>query len=313
MHRSLFVLPFVFVLLACGGGATTSSTTPVSTSDARGQRPRSTARIITHADAESFVARYDLRGGEAITVGIAMDMGLAMQIGPQAIPRVRMPRMNYAIRFEPVTRDAAGNFQIAFETTSIELEGAGDLPPAAIDEIRRSLEPLRGFRGRYTITARGELLAFEADLPDDLPDAVRSQLEQFQNSLEDMVLVWPLEPIGVGSVVEVEKPIRLNGIVTRQRTRYRVLSIEGTRLEIETVVQTSAEPQDMPSPPTAPDTRIELRSLVGRGSGRAAIDLRSLGSTSRAHAEVTLEARIIPPTGDAVDMATTIDLDLEVH
>jgi len=243
-------------------------------------------------------------------IRLQMDMGLAMAVGAQTVPRMALPRMRYEITFRPVRVEASGDFLLEFETTDVAIVGSGDLPPDAVDELRTSLAALRGLGGRYVISPRGELRSLDLDVPESLPESVRSQLDQFRSTLDDLVLVWPEDPIGVGTVFEVEKTIQTSAIATRQRTRYRVTAIRGNHVELETNVESEAEPQDLPSPPSAPDTRIRLRSMIGRGTGHTEIDLSALGSTGSAHAELTMEASITPAQGEPTSMTTTIDLDI---
>jgi len=138
-------------------------------------------------------------------------------------------------------------------------------------EAERGVEALRGMRGRFDIDARGIVL--DADVPwaqgqQRIHPRVATTIGNVRSAIATIPL--PLEPVGIGAVWEVRRPLRIWSARVTQVTRYELTDRVGDRFRVTVTVQQTAAPQvaDL-----NPELEMHVRSYEMHARGHALADL----------------------------------------
>lgn len=149
------------------------------------------------------------------------------------------------------------------------------LPEGATDrqaqEAEQGVEALRGMRGRFDIDTQGIVL--DADVPwaqgqQRIHPRVAITIGNVRSAIATIPL--PLEPVGIGAVWEVRRPLRIWSARVTQVTRYELTDRVGDRFRVTVTVQQTATPQvaDL-----NPQLEMHVRSYEMHARGHALADL----------------------------------------
>ncbi|NND28319.1 MAG: hypothetical protein HKN97_07020 [Myxococcales bacterium] len=138
-------------------------------------------------------------------------------------------------------------------------------------EAEQGVEALRGMRGRFDINAQGIVL--DADVPwaqgqQRIHPRVAITIGNVRSAIATIPL--PLEPVGIGAVWEVRRPLRIWSARVTQVTRYELTDRVGDRFRVTVMVQQTATPQvaDL-----NPQLEMHVRSYEMHARGHALADL----------------------------------------
>ena len=138
-------------------------------------------------------------------------------------------------------------------------------------EAEQGVEALRGMRGRFDINAQG--IVVDADVPwaqgqQRIHPRVAITIGNVRSAIATIPL--PLEPVGIGAVWEVRRPLRIWSARVTQVTRYELTDRVGDRFRVTVTVQQTATPQvaDL-----NPQLEMHVRSYEMHARGHALADL----------------------------------------
>lgn len=138
-------------------------------------------------------------------------------------------------------------------------------------EVEQGVEALRGMRGRFDINAQG--IVVDADVPwaqgqERIHPRVAITIGNVRSAIATIPL--PLEPVGIGAVWEVRRPLRIWSARVTQVTRYELTDRVDGRFRVTITVQQTAAPQvaDL-----NPKLEMHVRSYEMHARGHALADL----------------------------------------
>ncbi|MBT8464233.1 MAG: hypothetical protein KJO57_06070 [Deltaproteobacteria bacterium] len=138
-------------------------------------------------------------------------------------------------------------------------------------EVEQGVEALRGMRGRFDINTQG--IVVDADVPwaqgqERIHPRVAITIGNVRSAIATIPL--PLEPVGIGAVWEVRRPLRIWSARVTQVTRYELTDRVGDRFRVTVTVKQRATPQvaDL-----NPQLEMHVRSYEMRARGHALADL----------------------------------------
>ena len=138
-------------------------------------------------------------------------------------------------------------------------------------EVEQGVEALRGMRGRFDINPQG--IVVDADVPwaqgqERIHPRVAITIGNVRSAIATIPL--PLEPVGIGAVWEVRRPLRIWSARVSQVTRYELTDRVGSRFRVTVTVQQTAAPQiaDL-----NPKLEMHVRSYEMHARGHALADL----------------------------------------
>lgn len=140
-----------------------------------------------------------------------------------------------------------------------------------IDETEESVRALRELRGRFDVDRQG--IVVDSDVPwEEGQQRIHPRMTIMIGNLRSAVATIPLprEPVGIGSVWEVRRPLRIWSARVTQVTRYQLTDRVGDRFRVTITVEQTAAPQiaDL-----NPKLEMHVRSFEMHAHGHALADL----------------------------------------
>ncbi|MEO1009404.1 MAG: hypothetical protein AAFX79_12645 [Planctomycetota bacterium] len=223
-----------------------------------------------------------------------VDMGFDQAGGPH-------PTLEYILAIEPVAVSEDG----ADIRATIAYAGVRD---------RKGVEPaLRNAMGEQLAAFRGAALAFAMSTTGQITDARMEgwgsspqQLPglevQLAEALQAAFPMLPADPIGAGGAWTVVQPRGAKGIAMQSDTHHRLVStLDDGRLQIESAIEFSAEPQELDIDGMPPGARASLDSVSGAGAGQTFVALGSLAAEATMTQSTTISIKILDG-GQQMDM-----------
>jgi hypothetical protein len=140
-----------------------------------------------------------------------------------------------------------------------------------MEEVEQGVQALQGMRGRFDLNAQG--IVVDADVPwaqgqERIHPRVAIMIGNVRSAIATIPL--PKEPVGIGAVWEVRRPLRIWSARVTQVTRYELTDRVGGRFRVAITVHQTAAPQvaDL-----NPKLEMHVRSYEMHAQGHALADL----------------------------------------
>lgn len=140
-----------------------------------------------------------------------------------------------------------------------------------IDEAQQGVRALHGMRGRFDLNRQG--IVVDSDVPwsqgqERIHPRVAITIGNVRSAIATIPL--PAEPIGIGAVWEVRRPLRIWSARVAQVTRYKLVDRQGDSFRVAITVQQTAAPQ---TADLNPKLEMHVRGYELRATGQALADL----------------------------------------
>jgi len=140
-----------------------------------------------------------------------------------------------------------------------------------MDEAQQGVQALRGMRGRFDLNRQG--IVVDSDVPwaqgqERIHPRVAITIGNVRSAVATIPL--PREPVGVGGVWEVRRPLRIWSARVTQVTRYELKDLDGDRFRVAISVHQKAQPQ---TADLNPKLEMHVRGYELRATGHALGDL----------------------------------------
>ena len=141
-----------------------------------------------------------------------------------------------------------------------------------MDEAQQGVRALKGTRGRFDLNREG--IVVDADVPwTQSQERVHPRVAITIGNIRSAIATIPLptEPVGVGAVWEVRRPLRIWSARVTQVTRYELVDRDGDLFRVAISVHQQAAPQiaDL-----NPKLEMHVRGYELHARGQALADLR---------------------------------------
>jgi hypothetical protein len=208
--------------------------------------------------------RFQPEVGSLGKVRMTMTMDLTQDIAGNAMPKVAIPPilMDMAVDVLDVAEDGTVHF-----TADLVEVGLGD-DPNTPDMMRELLmaqfDKMVGLRTESVITDTGRTVSSAVTFPEGMPEELRGQMDQMNQSLAQLAQPVPDEPVGVGARWETLSRMD-NTLVIGQRTLYELVSRDGDLAVIQAVVTQSPIEDDV----DLGGTPATITAFDSEGQGRS--------------------------------------------
>lgn len=214
--------------------------------------------------------RYDLAAIQPQSLHMDMDMsvgmGFAGQMFNQAMPTIRSTMSTGA---SEVNDD--GNLRLPFRVESMEvMTTGGNADPMIVAAMEQALADFGAFGGTLVMDDRGNMISSEFDLSEMSPQ-LRQQFESTLQTVQQSVVPFPEEPVGVGAQWTVGMDISMQGMALNQSATYEVVERTDSTVRIASTISQSANAQTLQLPDLPAGSSAELLSHSGTGSGSMTI------------------------------------------
>jgi hypothetical protein len=116
--------------------------------------------------------------------------------------------------------------------------------PRQIEEAQQGVRALHGMRGRFDLNRQG--IVVDSDVPwTEGQERIHPRVTITIGNVRSAIATIPLprEPIGIGAVWEVRRPLRIWSARVAQVTTYELEELDGDRFRVAISVHQKAEPQ----------------------------------------------------------------------
>ncbi|PKN56877.1 MAG: hypothetical protein CVU56_13920 [Deltaproteobacteria bacterium HGW-Deltaproteobacteria-14] len=247
---------------------------------------------------------------------IAMRMAVAMTLDGQAVPGRAMPRarLGLGVKIDAVAADGAATWSVVITEAAVDDAAGGAAAPdgetsfAGARGLQEGLAAVKGLTAAGRVSDRGvtTLAGFAGGQAEG---EMATLLEGFRESLVQLAVPLPEEPVGAGARWQVEQVVAQSGMRIRQTTVFDVVSIEGSRVVARVTLVQAAEPGADTGEALPPGARLE--GFSGSGTGETTLDLgRILPVSSTAQVKTTVKMTVPAPDGGGRAMEMTMDIGL---
>jgi hypothetical protein len=140
-----------------------------------------------------------------------------------------------------------------------------------MEEAQQGVQALRGMRGRFDLNRQG--IVVDSDVPwAQGQERIHPRVTITIGNVRSAVATIPLpnEPVGIGAVWEVRRPLRIWSARVTQVTRYELTDRQGDRFRVAITVEQTAPPQ---TADLNPKLEMHVRSYELHARGHALGDL----------------------------------------
>lgn len=294
LHRAL--LPCVSALLlaalgslaACGKGDGPAAPAGAGPTDV----PVSGIRLLDAGRGEKAPLRFRYAKGtkQVMVLEATTSFGPSMPLPPMTTT------MEFALEVTEVEPD--GTATVESSTGGMTMSGGpGATPPAGLAKMRT--------RARMRMSARGEVLSHEVttDAADVAPD-VRAMLTSMQANLKETLgqigVVWPEEPLGPGARWVVRRKLKTGMADADVNVETTLVARDGDRVTLSSQMKVAMDEQDVEVPGSG--RKVHLKGLTGHGTLAQTATLTSPASTL--DLTLTLAMEMAVPGGKAGEPPT---------
>jgi hypothetical protein len=140
-----------------------------------------------------------------------------------------------------------------------------------MDEAQQGVQALRGMRGRFDLNRQG--IVVDSDVPwsqgqERIHPRVAITIGNVRSAIATIPL--PLEPVGIGAVWEVRRPLRIWSAYVTQVARYELKDRQGDRFRVAITIHQTAAPQ---TADLNPRLEMHVRGYELHATGHALADL----------------------------------------
>lgn len=233
---------------------------------------KSTMTMVDPGAEPRFTLRYAIPAGATQALDMVMDMDMAMEgAGMGGLGDIKMPRMVMRSDVEVTKVHGDGAMDLSMTTTDVRVEDRPGAMAGLAGAMESELAGMNGMRMTMTLTPNGRSKHMKLDEKSVSP-AVREQMKQTEQMLDQMTALLPDEPVGVGARWRVEQTIRQQGMRINFAYTYEVQEVSETGALITADVEMSAPEQTIEQN----GMKVKLSSLTGGGRFTNRLDFDKL-------------------------------------
>ncbi len=246
---------------------------------AAGQQPRA-------------LLRYDIAPGTQVR-GVLDIVSKTQVVGEVDGSLSPLPSVRVLVQVGP-SQSIEGGTRYILRIVDAKILESGASSASDAEAIESELAGLRNMRGRFDIDDRG--LVVDSEVPwsraqENVPPRVLIMLGNVRSAVT--VIPLPVEPVGVGAVWEVKRPLQIWSTRMTQVTRYTLQEAQGNLFKLEFTITQTAAPQ---SAALNPKEELRLRSYEMKLEGELTLDLsKPMTPEVEAAAESTADFVLVTP------------------
>ena len=231
--------------------------------------------------------QLDQMGPQSMVMDMRSTMTMNMGFGSmtQAMPTIRT-----IMRISEVTPLAAGNARIAFALDSMEALPSQEVEPMVMNAIQAGLGQVGQMSGWIDVDSRGAYIDGNFELSGADP-SLAELLSSMEDSMNQMTIPFPEEPVGQGARWTVDMAIDSGGMSLSQTATYELRSRNDEQVELAVSMTQAAGAQTIEQPGMP---SVELTQYSGSGQGTTTVRF----------------AEVVPTAEISIDVSTTTAMDM---
>jgi hypothetical protein len=257
--------------------------------------------------------RLKPRPGSKQEANLVWQIQTRSKVGDREIPII-LPMLQSS--FSTLVRDVAPNGNISYQVVYNNVQTAKTGAPAdenVTQMIERELSMLAGMSGEFIVSERGEPQSISLTLPENMSPLQRSLFDQLSQSMTQLAVPLPDQPVGVGAEWRQTVPLMINGAKIEQVATYKLVSLKAQVATIAVQMSQMTANQKIDSGVRNVGD-LELQSFVANGKGQIVWSLEQL-MPQQSQLSLTAKMRMQPPSTNGaakvtVETETTSDVTM---
>ena len=309
-YRSKYLAERVATLSAPPSPPAESDTT--ATKPASGATSTAQVKLLEAGAEPRQVLRLHPKPDDKQTLGLTMKMEVDTKIGEMQAPAAKLPAMT--LTMEVTVKTLAANGDIAYESVMSDASVAEDpdVMPVVAEAMKSSLSTVKGMSSAGAMSNRGLTKQANIKMPAGGNPQTQQTIDQLKDSFSQVSLPLPEEAVGLGGKWEAKTSVKSQGMAINQTVTYELVSIEGERITVKSKMAQTAPNQKVESP-MMPALKLDLKKMVGTGTGELTLDLAHLlpaQGTLESHSELSME---MDAGGQKQPLNTKINLKMHLE
>jgi hypothetical protein len=293
-------------MIVLGAGAVAQpATQPAAQPDAQpAAKPEPKIEVTSRGGEDRTALRYAPAVGSAFVANMRMKSKVTQSFQGQQMP-MDIPAMIFVVK---TTVDKVEDGQIHYTMTF--QEARSDVPN---QDLTAMLDPIVGVSGKGVLTERGVSKSVDMDIPQGLAPQMEGQLESVKNSMGELAVALPAEPVGAGATWIVTTEIDQGGIKFEQVANFTLVGIKGGIAELKVTSTQSGDEQKIENDQMPAGVDITLKSLEGAGEGTTTVNLAWLVPVKATVANtVNMNMSVVSPQMSG-DMGQSIEVNYSME
>jgi hypothetical protein len=220
--------------------------------------------------------RFSPQPGAKQSSVMIMKMKQTMTMAGNKMPAQNIPTQRIVMEIEVNDVSPVGDITYAYEYTDFDVVDDPNQPSPLAPTLRATLKPMIGTTGSGIITNRGFSKMNQVNVPDGVAAPIKQMLDGMQESLNQLSLPLPAEPVGLGAKWRVIQNLNINGMNLTQTYINEITRVDREGFDYRVTVSQEAKPQEVKNPMFPPGTTIMLDSLTSDGQGTSTVAVNSI-------------------------------------
>ncbi|MCB9737269.1 MAG: hypothetical protein H6745_32205 [Deltaproteobacteria bacterium] len=253
-------------------------------------------KLLTDGTGEKAPLRWKPVAEASEKLAMVMDTDMAINVAGQAMPMKMTMKMDMDGKVTEVKEDGSAVVQMVVADASMEMPGV----PAGGGDMFRDM--LKGLTIEATMDPRGVTSNTSVKGGGDMAAKLAESMNQ---SLDQMSIPFPEEPVGIGAKWQALTSQETNGMKVRMVATYELVSLADGKGKVTMTIQQFADPQQM----DMNGVKADLKSLKSAGAGTMEFEL---GKPMLMKADMTLKMdAALGVMGQAADMKVTAKVSMQ--
>ncbi|MDC0669541.1 DUF6263 family protein [Nannocystis radixulma] len=256
--------------------------------------------------------RLKLTAGQEQVMIMTMRMGMAMQVGPNKMPKTDIPAMQMTMNLKVSEITGEGDIRSEFSLDKIEVLPDKTTPQAMVDQLKAVLGTMTKMSGTSTITPRGIVKSADFNIPPDVNPQIKQTVESMRQQINQMSVPFPEEALGVGAKWTVTQHLEQQGMKLQQVATWELKGRDGSVVQLASTIVQTAAPQAIEAPGMPAGAKVSLDRLDSTGSGTTQVDLTHVAPVKGDMKLTSSIAMTTDANGMKMPMTMEMDMNLEI-
>lgn len=235
-------------------------------------RPPAQVELLDAGKAPLRVLRYTPRVGAKQRIEVQQSMDVKQTLDGNPMPSSKLPQMLMPADVEILSVGSSGEAETRM--TYLEPTVSADDPAVPEGVVKAVSQMLKGMKGMTVSTmsrANGEVVKMDVANTANLPPALKDMMSSMSSAMENMSVVLPAEPIGVGAKWRLKRSFEMTGIKVDSDISVTLVEVSDTGAIFEMNVVGVAAKQEVKNPAFPAGTTLVIDKLESKAQGTTSV------------------------------------------
>ena len=224
-------------------------------------------------------------------------------------PHLTVQTTTMALDSEILSVDAAGVARTRLRMHDLRMEMQGQPTAAGVNEALEGLRMHFETNISPTGAVSGTEAGIDADPSGQLSATMKPMMESLGQTMNQVSVQLPPEPVGVGARWKVEGPLTVLGMTMTTTTTMTIEAIDGDRVTLKSTTGGSGSEQKM----TMAGIDSDIHSMSTEGGGTYVMDLtKTVAATMEMSTKSKVKMTVHVPNGPARDMNVDSTMEMKL-